>query len=321
MNTLHLFAGTGGGIIADMMLGHTPVGAVEINPYCRKILKARQRDGWIPKFPIFKDVKRFNGTEISKRVDCVSGGFPCQDISCAGKGAGITGARSRLFYELTRICRNLRPRYIFLENSPQIINKGIEAVLAEISEMGYDAEWCCLAAADVGAWHIRNRWWCLCKARVSDTDDIDGGLGLTSCDCVSPEFAGGDMQTGSEIRGLRCVPVRKEHENEGKGWRAEQTGFQNHDAGAETATENRSDGTTATTETQRGNNAEGIALHSKLAGWWENEPRICRVADGVAHRLDRYEAIGNGQVPAAAVTAWQILYARINSNERFVTND
>ena len=128
------------------------------------------------------------------------------------------------------------------------------------------------------------------------------------------------MQTGSETRRLWGVQVCEKHDKEGKGRDSEQTGFPNHVAGAETATEIRSDGTTATAETQGGDNTNGNALHSKLAGWWEFEPRIRRVADGVAHRLDRYEAIGNGQVPAAVVTAWQILYARINSNERFVTN-
>lgn len=170
MNTLHLFAGAGGGIIADMMLGHTPVGAVEIDPFCRKVLQMRQDEGWLPKFPIFEDVKDFNGNEIQERVDCVCGGFPCQDISSAGCGGGITGARSGLFFELTRICRNIRPRYIFLENSPFIISRGLDAVLCEIAEMGYDAEWCCLSAADVGAWHGRERWWCLCKDRERERE-------------------------------------------------------------------------------------------------------------------------------------------------------
>lgn len=163
LNVLHLFSGAGGGIIADMMLNNNPIGAVEIDEYCRKILIMRQKDGWLPKFPIYKDVRLFDGREIQDRVDVVSGGFPCQDISCAGSGNGINGNRSSLFYELTRICRNVQPMYIFLENSPFIITRGIETVLGEISEMGYDAEWCCLGASEVGAWHRRERWWCLCK--------------------------------------------------------------------------------------------------------------------------------------------------------------
>ena len=163
MNTLHLFAGAGGGIIADMLLGHHPVGAVEIDPFCRKVLLARQAEGWIPSFPIYEDVCSFDGSEISERVDCVCGGFPCQDISASGLGAGITGAKSGLFFELARICRNLRPEYIFLENSPFIVSRGLNSVLGELASMGYDAEWCCLPASWVGAWHRRERWWCLCK--------------------------------------------------------------------------------------------------------------------------------------------------------------
>lgn len=170
LNTLHLFAGAGGGIIADLMMGHTPVGAVEIDDYCCKILEQRQKDGWLPNFPIFKDVKDFDGSEISERVDVVCGGFPCQDISCAGKGKGIEGKRSGLFFELARICRNIRPRYIFLENSPFIVTRGLNIVLSEISSMGYDAEWCCLPAIEVGAWHRRERWWCLCKQESGVSD-------------------------------------------------------------------------------------------------------------------------------------------------------
>lgn len=159
--TLHLFAGAGGGIVADMMLGHTPVGAVEIDEYCRKVLKQRQADGWLPKFPVYTDVKEYTGYEVEE-VDMVCGGFPCQDISAAGKGAGINGERSGLFYEITRICSVIRPRFIFLENSPAIVARGLDSVLGEISKIGYDAEWLCLSASDVGAYHKRERWWCLC---------------------------------------------------------------------------------------------------------------------------------------------------------------
>ena len=159
MKTLHLFAGAGGGIIADMMLGHTPVAAVEIDPFCREVLKARQRDGWLPEFEIFEDVRDFNGRSFRGKVDCICGGFPCQDISCAGKGEGIHGERSGLFFEMARIVREARPGYVFMENSPNLVCRGIEAVLWEMGEMGYDARWCVLSAAAVGALHRRDRWW------------------------------------------------------------------------------------------------------------------------------------------------------------------
>ena len=159
MKTLHLFAGAGGGIIADMMMGHTPVAAVEIEPFCREILRARQRDGWLPPFEIYDDVREFDGKPYRGKVDCLCGGFPCQDISAAGKGAGITGARSGLFFELARIVSEIRPPWVFLENSPYIVSRGLGAVLGTMVEMGYDARWCVLSAAAIGAPHLRERWW------------------------------------------------------------------------------------------------------------------------------------------------------------------
>ena len=170
MRTLHLFAGAGGGIIADMMLGHTPVAAVEIDPFCREVLKARQHDGWLPEFEIFEDVREFDGTKFRGKVDCVCGGFPCQDISCAGKGAGIHGERSGLFFEMARIVNEVRPGYVFMENSPNLVCRGIEAVLWTMAQMGYDSRWCILSAAAVGAMHRRDRWWGL----FADTDRQHG---------------------------------------------------------------------------------------------------------------------------------------------------
>lgn len=170
MNSLHLFAGIGGGILADKILGHRIVGAVEIEPYCRAVLKQRQEEGLLETFPLFDDIRTFNGDEITERVDLVCGGFPCQDISTAGKGAGITGQKSGLFYELIRVCRTLRPSYIFLENSPAITGRGLGACLNEIAKIGYDAEWFTLSAGECGAPHLRNRWWCLCQRQDSDAD-------------------------------------------------------------------------------------------------------------------------------------------------------
>ena len=170
MRTLHLFAGAGGGIIADMLLGHIPVGAVEIDPFCRQVLQARQDEGWLPRFPIYEDVKQFDGTDFRGQVDCVSGGFPCQDISACGNGVGITGERSGLFFELSRICRNIRPEFIFLENSPCLVSRGLDAVLGELASMRYDAEWLCLPASAVGAWHRRDRWWCLARERERERE-------------------------------------------------------------------------------------------------------------------------------------------------------
>lgn len=156
---MHLFAGAGGGILADLLLGHQPVCAVEINEYCQQVLSARQKDGCLPWFPIFADVTQFDGKPWSGRVDVVSGGFPCQDISAAGKGAGIGGERSGLWAHMARIVGEVRPKFVFVENSPMLTSRGLDRVLGDLAALGYDAEWMCLSAAECGARHKRDRIW------------------------------------------------------------------------------------------------------------------------------------------------------------------
>ena len=161
MNELHLFAGAGGGILGGELLGHTTVCAVEIEEYPRKILLQRQRDGILPRFPIWDDITTFDGNPWRGRVDVVCGGFPCQDISAAGKGAGITGERSGLWGEMARVIREVRSRYVFVENSPMLTSRGLGTVLGDLAAMGFDARWCVLGACDAGAPHKRERIWIL----------------------------------------------------------------------------------------------------------------------------------------------------------------
>jgi DNA (cytosine-5)-methyltransferase 1 len=117
LRTLHLFAGAGGGILADLLLGHKPVCAVEFDPYCQQVLAQRQSDGLLPWFPIFADVREFDGKPWRGLVDVVAGGFPCQDVSTAGARAGLKeGTRSGLFHEMMRAIDALRPGLVVIEN-------------------------------------------------------------------------------------------------------------------------------------------------------------------------------------------------------------
>jgi len=159
MRELSLFTGAGGGLLGGILLGWTCVCAVEIDPYCQGVLRARQRDGALPPFPIHGDIKDFDGTPWRGKVDVISGGFPCQDISSAGRGAGIDGERSGLWSEYARIVREVRPVHVFVENSPMLTTRGLGRVLGDLAAMGFDAEWCVLGADDVGAPHIRKRIW------------------------------------------------------------------------------------------------------------------------------------------------------------------
>lgn len=157
--TMHLFAGAGGGVLADILLGHQCVCAVEIEPYCQQVLSARQKDGSLPWFPIFDDVTKFDGGPWKGLIDIVAGGFPCQDLSSAGKGAGLKGAQSGLWSEMRRIISEVRPRYAFIENSPMLVTRGLETVICDLAEMGYGCRWGIISAAECGAHHERKRIW------------------------------------------------------------------------------------------------------------------------------------------------------------------
>jgi len=173
---LHLFAGAGGGILGSNLDGHRTIGAVEIEEYPRKILLARQLDGSLPGFPIWNDVTTFRSDNPdtanyiarlrAHKNLCIAGGFPCQDISAAGKGAGITGERSGLWSEFSRIISEIRPRHVFLENSPLLVSRGLDVVLSDLAEMGYHAEWGIVGAHHAGGSHKRDRIWLLAHANV-----------------------------------------------------------------------------------------------------------------------------------------------------------
>jgi len=171
MNELHLFAGAGGGILGGILLGHTTVCAVEIEPYCRKVLLQRQRDGILPRFPIWDDVCTFDGTPWKGKVDIVCGGFPCQDISSAGGGDGIEGERSGLWSEMARIIGEIRPKFAFMENSPMLTFRGLGRVLGDLSELGYDARWGVVGADLCGANHHRARWWMVANSNLRGREE------------------------------------------------------------------------------------------------------------------------------------------------------
>lgn len=163
LRTLHLFAGAGGGLLADVLLGHQPVCAVEIDEYCQQVLSARQEDGCFPWFPIFEDVQAFDGNPWRGIVDIVAGGFPCQDIAIGGKGAGLDGERSGMWSHMARIIGEVRPRYAFIENSPALVSRGLDRVLADLASLGFDAGWGVFSGKQAGAPIERKRIFIACS--------------------------------------------------------------------------------------------------------------------------------------------------------------
>jgi DNA (cytosine-5)-methyltransferase 1 len=154
MKILDLFSGIGGFSLGLERAGMQTIAFCEVDPACRQVLKKH----W-PDVPIFEDVKTLTAKDIHDTVDVICGGFPCQDISLAGKGAGLAGERSGLWYEYRRLIEEIRPRYVIIENVAALRSRGLDAVLSGLTEIGYDAEWHCIPACAVGAPHRRDRVW------------------------------------------------------------------------------------------------------------------------------------------------------------------
>jgi DNA (cytosine-5)-methyltransferase 1 len=253
----------------------------------------RQRDGMLEQFPIWDDVRTFDGRPWRGIVDVVSGGFPCQDISVAGPGDGLDGDRSGLWFEYERIVKEIRPTYVFAENSPALRTRGLGTIVKGLAELGYDTRWGVLGAWHLGSPHKRDRLWLL----ATDTNSERGrSEQITGAECKDPTVTRDDgtqepMAYANRERELQPQGCEQEQWRR-IGDRSEEVGNA-HNAGR---------------EKQRG----ALAAQTKLettqrGGWWRTEPAVGRVAHGVASRVDRLKAIGNGQVPAVAAAAFEIL--------------
>src|SRR3990167_3309015 len=170
---MHFFAGAGGGLLADLIIGHNPVCAVEWEPYACRILRERSAEGWFLDLYVYEgDVRLFNPSEYAGRIHTLNAGFPCTDLSVAGKQSGLgEGTRSGLYREVLRIAGVVRPREIFMENVAAILSNGLGTVLGDLAALGYDAKWICIRASDVGANHQRDRWWLLARQVLVDSID------------------------------------------------------------------------------------------------------------------------------------------------------
>jgi DNA (cytosine-5)-methyltransferase 1 len=222
VNELALFAGAGGGILAGKLLGWRTICAVEHDAYAAAILVSRQNDGSLDPFPIWGDIRTFDGAMWRGIADIVSGGFPCQAYSSAASGRNTA---DDLWPEMRRVVADVAPGYVFAEN---VQRRAIDRAADDLEQMGYSVRCIPLSARDLGADHIRPRYWLLA-------------------------YANGD----SEL--LRAV------------------------------------------------NAKAPMLSGVGHRVWGGQPECLRVADGMARKVDRLRAVGNGQIPAVAATAWRLL--------------
>jgi len=227
MNELHLFAGIGGGILGGQLLGHTPICAVELEPYCQKILLQRQRDGALPLFPIWDDVRTFDARPWKGSVHVVCGGFPCQNISVAGKGSGITGKSSGLWNEMARIVTEADPEWVFIENSPALRTRGLSKVLRDLANAGYDAEWDVYGGRHIGCPQLRERMWILARHDLQRMANGRGGVPVASSSgnwgtdgrgggCDGGGVAKGTITTTVDVSGRRKTGCWKDEPDVGR---------------------------------------------------------------------------------------------------------
>jgi len=307
---LDTFAGIGGFSYAATKLvgGYRTTQFIEIDPFCQKILKKH-----FPFTPIHDDIRTF--TAIPGQYDVICGGFPCQSISVAGNRAGITEeSRSGIFYELMRVIRMVRPRFVVLENVAAILNNGLDIVLGELSQAGYDAEWSVISASSLGACHRRSRWWC-----VAYTNDY--GL-------PSSSISGLDDQTDKDSSKRQDEISESSRSSKSSNSRTFQSITETSNAnsyecktGSKQLQQQRQ--TTIRSSFITDSNSERLQrqVFSKMEReiWAESntrrlnpnwrqyvsKPILPRGSDGLSFRVDRTKALGNSVVPQVAAIPLQ----------------
>lgn len=345
MDELALFAGAGGGLLVSRLLSWRTVAAIELDPFCRDVILARQRDGVLDPFPIWDDVRTFDGRPWRGRVDVVSGGFPCQPFSGAGKRLGADDDRN-LWPETFRVLRHVLPSYAFLENVPGLLASGyFGAVLGDLAALGYRVAWDCLPASALGAHHQRDRLWIL-AARGGVSDPIGGQLrelgerdgeqcrqpwaSESGDDGASGALADADREVGgSSLVGPDARPDgRDDASGSGHGggrFMAKPTSFEFERIGRSSAggqgqvvaewslqfPDATGEGWKQPRSTREAVSGPSEILRSsgcsRDSGAWPPEPGVGRMAHGVARRVDRLRALGNGQVPIVAAVAYLLL--------------
>jgi DNA (cytosine-5)-methyltransferase 1 len=303
---LDLFSGIGGFSLGlERSGGFQTVAFCEIDPYCRKVLAKH----W-PEVPQYDDVRTLTAERLAAdgiTVDAICGGFPCQDISVAGKGAGIEGERSGLWAEYARIIGELRPRYVIVENVAALLGRGLDRVLGDLAEIGYDAEWHCIPASAVGAPHRRDRLWIVAHARRSHGErwqDVCAGDGFPNWQGLAHwRKADGDAECGSqdvadadstERETLDAIAIGNGWSGTRDRWAPHDGAFMAHAIGnnGERLKPGRFD-----PQEWQGQIQRQIGSRNHGGGWWSVEPDVGRVAHGVPNRAHRLRALGNAVVP------------------------
>ena len=260
-----LFAGIGGFDLGFERAGMECRWQVEINEYATRVLAKH----W-PSVHRERDILQC-GRHNLEQVDVICGGFPCQDISYAGLGAGLDGERSGLFFEAIRVVHELRPRIVVMENVAALLTRGLDRVLGTLAEIGFDAEWHCIPAAAVGAPHIRDRVFVL---------------------AYSAGVNGRKLHSGRH-----CFGKRESCQEDGAGF-CDDSGQRGEDVA--NSDKSRSQGRSYIGCNAREELKTFERSNRERGGCWFSESRIRRVSNGIPNRVDRLRGLGNAVVPQVA---------------------
>ena len=301
MKVLDLFSGIGGFSLGLEAAGMETIAFCEKEPFCQAVLKKH----W-PDTPCHDDVTKLDGKQYHGSIEVICGGFPCQDISLAGKGAGLAGERSGLWFEYLRVIKEAQPRYAIIENVSALRSRGLEEVLRSLAEIGYDAEWHCIPASAIGAPHQRDRIWIVAYARSAGRHE--GNLRQQ-----------GD--NGKQIEQGRSAIASEPSETSSLMADTNKTGRlrKGQTQSKERRSNSQSLGTSAIMAHSESEQTGGLLTarlsahisasrdRSGEASCWSVEPAVGRVADGIPARVHRLKALGNAIVPQIAQVIGQAI--------------
>jgi len=282
MRVLDLFSGIGGFSLGLERAGMQTVAFCEIDPFCRRVLAKH----W-PSVPIFEDVRTLKGSDV-EAADVICGGFPCQDISVAGSGAGLAGERSGLWREYARLVGEVRPAYVIVENVAALLGRGMGVILGDLARIGYDAEWRRISAADVGAPHLRERIWIVAYPS-------DGGQRLI-LQSVQELWSGAAADAGRDGEAQPMAHANLDARDERRSRDASQEPTRRQldrsGIGADTLADTRHE----PAQVPAAGHFPAVEV-AEWHSWWATEPDVGRVAHGVPSREDRLRGLGNAVVP------------------------
>lgn len=301
-----LFSGIGGIDLGFEMAGIETTWTCEIDDWANGLLQKR-----FPNAKHYRDVQKIGKNNLES-VDIISGGFPCQDISTAGKGAGLDGKRSGLWFEMWRIICELRPRWVLIENVANLANKGGARVLHDLAKAGYDAEWQVISARDVGGKHLRKRLWIIAyRQEISDT----------LCKRFQRQLYSSKGEDRNEVRGewadessiqrrdtklsdTECISRQNINKRVVKTKKRKSKTFREKNNNTTSKYKNERNKQTSKRRTkqdiERQDNRDG-KFRIKTFEILKNEPGLDRVAYGLSQKVDRYndrvKGLGNAVVP------------------------